>query len=469
MKPASSVLLRAVSVVLALSLALPAAAAQRSGVPFPQPGGFNLFSRDQDVQLGLQAEQEVNRQMPVLPESSPVTQYVQRLGRKLVAQLPDNAYQFTFHVVQQKDINAFALPGGPIYVNLGTIQAADNEAQLAGVLAHEASHVYMRHSTRQASKAVLAQVPLALVGGMVGGGIMGQLAQLGISFGVGSMFMKYSRDAESQADDVGARILYQAGYNPVEMANFFQKLESTGGARGPQFLSDHPNPGNREAAIRKEVASFPAKSFQGDSSSEFARAKQEAGGIKAYSAQEIAARAQQGQSGQAGAMSAPSRSDVIPSGSLRALQHSAFTVSYPSNWQVSGTESSAVTIAPAAGITQGAIAYGVMINGYSPERSRSLDDATHELINAIRQANPDLRVIGQGENITVNGVPGKSVDLIGASPIQEGGKAVRERDWLVAMQGRNGSIIYLVFISPDRDFTQLRPTFEEMLRSFRLR
>jgi Zn-dependent protease with chaperone function len=471
---ACSALTRTTALVLSVLLALPGAAVEKQtgAVSFPSPGGFNLFSREQDVQLGLQATQEINKQMPLLPDSSPVTQYVQRLGRKLAAQLPENPYQFSFHVVQEKDINAFALPGGPVYVNLGTIEAADNEAQLAGVLAHEISHVYMRHSTKQASKQVLAQVPLAVVGGMLGGGLMGQLAQLGIGFGVGSIFLKYSRDAESQADDVGARIMYKAGYNPVEMANFFEKLEQKGGQRGPQFLSDHPNPGNREAAIRKEIATFPRRSYQ-DNNAEFARIRREAEGIKAYTAQEIAQGAFKQQGGQAeqsgAAMQPPVRADVMPSGSFRTLRHSAFTVTYPDNWQVSGSTTSAVTIAPAAGVTQGAIAYGVIINGFTPERSASLDDATHELINSLRQSNPEMRAIGQGENIRVNGVPGKSVDLIGSSPLAEQGRALRERDWLVTLQARNGSVIYLVFISPDKDFPQLRPTFEQILRTFHLR
>src|SRR5207253_9454050 len=127
------------------------------------------------------------KQMPVLPDSSPVSRYVEQLGRRLERVIPQQyTWPYQFHVVQQKDINAFALPGGPIFVNLRTITAADNEAELAGVMAHEMSHVYMQHSTKMATRQALAQAPLALLGGMVGNGIIGQLAQLGISFGVNS-------------------------------------------------------------------------------------------------------------------------------------------------------------------------------------------------------------------------------------------------------------------------------------------
>src|SRR5215813_3212818 len=118
---------------------------------FPQPTGYNMFSVEQEVQLGKQAEAEADRQLPLLPGRNAVSDLVSTLGTKLARNLPENPYQFNFKVINQKEINAFALPGGPVRINLGTIQAAQNEAQVAGVLAHEIAHVYLRHSTRQAS------------------------------------------------------------------------------------------------------------------------------------------------------------------------------------------------------------------------------------------------------------------------------------------------------------------------------
>ena len=269
------------SAMLPILLLALATAAVAPSEPLLHPSGFNLFSKQQDIQLGQQNAAQVKKQMPVLPDSSPVVQYVQQVGRKLVATMPQPSYPYNFHVVQEKDINAFALPGGPIFVNLGTIQAADNEAQLAGVMAHEMSHVYLRHSTNMATK----QMPAELLAGLVGNSTLGKLAQLG----VGAFFLKYSRTDESQADANGARIMYNAGYNPVAMANFFKKLEQQGGASAPQFLSDHPNPGNRVAAVSKEIASFPARPFQ-QNTPQFQQAKQQSMGIKAYTAQEIQAR-----------------------------------------------------------------------------------------------------------------------------------------------------------------------------------
>ena len=130
-----------------------------------------------------------------------------------------------------------------------------------------------------------------------------------------------------------------------------------------------------------------------------------------------------------------------------------------------------MTIAPPSGVSQNAVAYGVMIANYQPEESGAkLDAATHELLASLRQSNPDLKQIGSDENIRVNGVAGKSVDLIGSSPIKDAqGKVLAERDWVVTTQRRDGIVLYLVFISPDKEFGSMRPTFEQMLRSLRLR
>lgn len=429
--------------------------------------GFDMFSSQEEVQAGQQASEEVRKQLPLLPDSSPITQYVQHLGAQLAAHAPGEKWPYSFHVVNQKEINAFALPGGPVYVNLGTIQATDNEAELAGVMAHEISHVVQRHGTRAASKQMMAQLPLSILGGLMGRGALSQVAQLGISFGVGSYFLRNSRQAESEADLLGTDIMYDSGFNPHAMADFFEKIEKEGGAGGPQFLSDHPSPGNRREAVSKEVNTLPRRSSYRSDSSEFLSVKQSVSGMQPLTAQQIAAQQKQGTSiSEAGGLS----SDVAPSKSRKTLNHSLFRIEYPDNWQIFGDQSSAITIAPRSGVSQEAIAYGVMINSYQPEGSANLDAATHQLIASLRQSNPDLREIGHDEDIRVNGMPGKSVDMIGTSPVQlQGGRAVSERDWLVTFQRSDGNLLYLVFISPDQDFGKLRPAFEEMLKSVHLK
>ena len=425
--------------------------------------GFNMFSAQEEVQAGQQSAAQVSKQLPILPDSDPVSVYVQRLGQQLAAHAPGEKWPYSFHVVNQKEINAFALPGGPVFVNVGTIQAADNEAELAGVMAHEISHVVQRHGTRAASKQMAAQLPLAILGGVMGQGALSQMAQMGLSFGVGSYFLKNSRKSESEADLLGTDIMYDTGFNPRAMADFFAKIQEQGGARGPQFFSDHPDPGNRAQAVAREVGTLPRKSNYRSDSAQFREVKQRVAGMNPLTAQQIAAR-------QTPALNA-SPAKVQPSTSLRTFSHRDFAISYPENWQVYGDQNSAVTIAPPSGVSQNAVAYGVMINTYQPEDANvSLDQAAHDLLASLRQSNPDLREIGHDENIRVNGVVGKSVDLIGNSPLRDqSGHPSQERDWLVAVMRSDGSLLYIVSIAPDKDFEGLRPTFEQMLKSLQLR
>ncbi|MBM3769228.1 MAG: peptidase M48 [Acidobacteria bacterium] len=209
--------------------------------------GWNLFSPDQDVQMGKEYAQEIERQFQIINDPA-LHNYVNRIGQRLVNGIEGQKFPFTFKVVNDPSINAFALPGGPMYVHTGLIAAADNEAQIAGVLGHEMGHVMLRHGTNQASKANLIQIPAMIAGGIFDkGGITGTLTQLGIGLGANSVLMKFSRTAENDSDLFGARLVHNAGYNPVELARFFEKLQAEGGrdSRFKEMFASHPNPGNR--------------------------------------------------------------------------------------------------------------------------------------------------------------------------------------------------------------------------------
>ena len=480
----SSASARAIAILLAFLMACPTwmLAAVGREPALPDPG--LAAPKDQQIELGQKAVGEVYKQMPVLPESHPLTRYVRSLGQKLDGVIPQQYnWPYQFHVIPQKDINAFALPGGPIFVNVGTILAADNEAELAGVIAHEMSHVYMQHSIKGMRKQGTTQAAGQILGGLLGavlGGTAGALANLGAQIGAGALSMKYSRADEAQADAIGAIIMYKAGYNPMRLAQFFEKLEKEGGGGGgPQFLSDHPNPGNRVQAVKAEIKDWPSRRYQ-DNSPQFSQVKQEGRSVRLYSAEEIQ---QMAKSGQIRNTSAPAgvptssggetggvpSSEVMPSGSFQNYQR-PFSMEYPSNWPpMPDQQSGTVVFAPQAGVSQTGIAYGVMVAQFQPQGANSLDDATQQLIAWLQQQNPGLKAAGNAQTIRVNGISGRSVDLIGQSPIAgANSQPLQERDWLVTLPGANGGVLYLVFIAPEKDFTQLRPTFEHMLKTFHM-
>src|SRR5438128_3954829 len=215
----------------------------------------NRFKPADDIRLGRQAAAEAEQQFPLLRDAE-VTAYVESVGQRLVASIPPEfrhpEFRFYFKVINARDINAFALPGGPMYVNRGMIEAARTEGEMAGVMAHELSHVALRHGTAQATKAqkysLLAGV-LGIGGTILGGPALGQLA----AAPVGVYFLKFSREYETEADVLGAQIMARAGYDPHDLANMIKTIERTSGGGRAGSLSDHSGPANRYARLNQEA------------------------------------------------------------------------------------------------------------------------------------------------------------------------------------------------------------------------
>jgi beta-barrel assembly-enhancing protease len=418
--------------------------------------GFNLFSPQQDVQVGKESAAQVDKQMPLVNDPK-VLQYVNSLGKKLASYAPHNnsEYAWQFRVVNSTEINAFALPGGFIYVNRGAIEAAENEAQLAGVMAHESGHVVMRHGTHMASQAMLAQAPLAILGGILGqsGSLTAQLAELGIGLGVNSLLLKNSRTAESQADEVGTYILYQAAYDPHAMAQFFQIIEKKYPQRTLQFFSDHPNPENRIKDVDAEIAKLgPPRGTKTDGP-EFEAIKR-----------------------RLAAMPPPPKGQGVPKANAQQpppsehmirFDGNVFALSYPDNWQVQQSEDG-VALFPPGGMVTGpegetAQAYGAAVSCYRPQQGNwGLVDATQELVESMRQSNPNLRVVQQ-TGMSLQGRSAVSTLLQNASPIE----GQRETDHLVTLR-QGDYLLALIFMAPEGAFESYRPTFDKMLESIEL-
>jgi predicted Zn-dependent protease len=218
----------------------------------------NKYTVAQDVQLGRQAAAQARQRLPMLHDAQ-VAAYVASVGRRLASAIPaelrHREFHYTFEVVNARDINAFALPGGPMFVNRGMLEAAGTEGQVAGVLAHELSHIVLRHGTAQASKATKYEIG-SLAGAVIGaiiGGRVGAVVSQGTRIGLGTAFMRFSREFERQADIEGSHLMARAGYDPGDMAAMFQIIARRSGSGGPEWLSDHPNPGNRSSYISREA------------------------------------------------------------------------------------------------------------------------------------------------------------------------------------------------------------------------
>jgi hypothetical protein len=210
--------------------------------------------------------------------------------------------------------------------------------------------------------------------------------------------------------------------------------------------------------------------------------------VPAYSAQEIADGAKTGEwarrnresgamrdlpagagtEGGTGTLADVSYQQIRPNENFTRLEQNAFSISYPANWRAYQGQDSSVTIAPQAGLTQGAVAYGVVIAALPERNYSSLETATDELIHNLQQSNPGLRKDSNAQRMTVAGRPGMSVELTGTSPIQRNGQPEPERDWLVTVKRPQDGALSLLFIAPEDDFAQLRPTYQKMLESLQL-
>jgi predicted Zn-dependent protease len=252
LKKAPTVVRRLLLASLFLLITLAAHAQTRVNPP------RNLLGVGADIELGRETARVVESESRLLHDAE-VSAYIDRLGRDLVAALPEQyrrrEFVYTFRLLDDAEPNAKALAGGIIYVNRGLIELARDEGELAGVLSHEISHVALRHVTAQVGKAMLAQMGVAVLGGVLGDGQKGQAAQFGAQAGLQLYLLKYSRDYETQADVLGAQIMARAGYHPSGMVSFFRRLEGEGGGRrAPRWLSSHPDLQSRAVRVTQEAA-----------------------------------------------------------------------------------------------------------------------------------------------------------------------------------------------------------------------
>jgi len=452
--------------VLVITLTATTVAAQTKVTP-PK----NKYTPEQDVQIGREAAAEVREKYPIIDDSQ-VRNYLERLGDRLVEAAPreylHQAFEYSFTPVNLKDINAFALPGGPMFVNRGMIEAAGGEGEVAGVMAHELAHVLLRHGTANATKAQGFQIGAlagAIAGAVIGGG-WGEAISTGSQLGLGTWLLKYSREYEKQADLVGAQIMARAGYDPRDLARMFETIQKQGGGSPPQWLSSHPNPGNRTQYITAEAAQLriaPRPDPGG-----FLQVKTR---LASMGPARTMADVERGTAGSGGGASRTSVGTVgepvpPPSRQYRTVQGGQlFQASVPANW-TPVQSNNAVKYVPQNGYGdyrgQVTLTHGVEL-GSTRAASPNLNAATQTLIEGFVRGNDGMRIAGQQERLRLANRNAILTPLDGRSAL--GG---RERVDVYTTLLADGNLFYYLTVVPERDAGTYQPAFDRVTRSIRL-
>lgn len=431
--------------------------------------GFNLFSPEQDIELGKRSAAEIARQVPLMRDEATVN-YVRQLGAKLASKASGEKFPYQFNVVATRDVNAFALPGGFIFVYAGAIASAKNEGELAGVIAHEIAHVALRHGTNQASKAYLAKAGLGVIGAIAGSGDNPDLGRVVDSIGgagANMILLRFGRTAETQADLEGARIMAEAGYDPRDMAGFFQTLQAQGGQRVPEFLSDHPDPGNRVAEINNVLPSLPMSANPVRDTDAFQQTKARLTGRAAglTSAREPTRKGPRNPEDiEPGVRPEP------PAPSFKRFQarDNSFAFEYPQNWDAlsAGNDQNLIFAPPGAYGQKGEAIYvthGVFV-GTLPAPSNNLEQANRIFVEEQIKINPDFRIERSPQRVSFSGREGYATVVSGPSTVT----GVTEVDIIYTTATADGKLFYLITMAPEEEFENYQQTFQQMIASLRL-
>ena len=436
-------------------LAIPAMAASQTVIETPD----NKYSIEEDVEIGQDAAAQVRDQLEPL-ENDAVEYYAARLGARLVENIPEQfvhpEFQYTFEVVDVDGINAFALPGGPMFLHRGMLEAALKEGGIAGVMAHEISHVALRHGTAQATRGQKFQwgALAGTIAGAIIGGTAGRAVIEGTRFGLGAFFLKYSREFEREADLLGSQIMARAGYDPRDLATMFELIEEQNRTGAPEWLSSHPNPGNRPEYIAAEAELLTIEDPVTDTS-EFERIR------ASLSNDEETPPATAGRQPPAGAR--PELPDIaVQNYEVAGL----YAVDVPQNWiELPGDES--ITFAPEGGYlrtrNQSSFSHGVQI-GMTERGELNLTQAHDAFITSLRDGNPALEVTAGAQQAYLADRRAYLTILANFSEAT----GWRETVMITTTILPDGRMFYLIAVSPEDEYGEYSQTFGQVARSIRL-
>lgn len=435
----------------------------------------NRYTPQQDVEIGREAAAEVRKELPIIKDEV-IAEHLDRLGKQLVNAAPTEfnhpVFQYSFTPVNLKDINAFALPGGPMFVNRGMFEAARGEGEVVGVMAHELSHVLLRHGTANATKAQgfqLGALAGAIAGAVIGGG-WGQVISQGSQFGLGTWLLKYGREYEKQADLLGAQIMARAGYDPRDLGRMFETIQKQTGNGAPEWMSSHPDPGNRSAYIAKEAQALQISSRTTNNAGFDAVRSRLSSLPPAQAMADVAKRSEGagGDGGTGGVVAGRVGEPVArPSTQYRTAQGGRlFVVQVPMNWQ-NIASNSAIKFVPQNGYGdyngETVFTHGAEV-GVTRPSSTDLGDATIALVESFRRSNPDLRTQGSTKQIRLASRTGLAVPMVNRSAL--GGVEYVE---LYTTLLRDGNLFYVATIVPERESSAYQPAFSRLLSSLRLK
>jgi Zn-dependent protease with chaperone function len=440
----------------------------------------NKYTPQQDVQLGNEAAAQVRQKMPLVGDQQ-VQTYVSEIGRRLVAAIPPEfqhpEFHYTFQVVDAKDENAFALPGGSMFICRGMVEGVKNDGELAGVLAHELSHVSLRHGTAQATRATpyeIGAIAGQILGGILGG-TAGQVISTGSQFGISTAFLRFSREYEKQADLLGSHIMARAGYDPRDMAAVFQMLEQQGGPGAPEWLSDHPNPGNRVAYITAEAKNLQVTNAL-HSTGELPTVQTDLRSLPpAQTMAQLEKDAQNGNpqgnrtiGGNAGGSQPVGTTGSFPatSTSYRTYnQPGVFRVNVPDNWQaVSGNNSVRFSPEGASGQANGQQAFllGVEV-GLAGLQAADLQSASQQFVQQLTAVNPNLRPQSDFQSTTLDGRQALRMAFNNTNDAGQPETVVLQTTLL-----DDGNLFYALDVAPSNQFATYQPVFRRVGGSIRL-
>lgn len=447
-------------------LAMPLFAIAQTRIEIPK----NKYKIEDDQKIGREYSVQVEQQLPILNDRES-TNYIQNVGDNLERSIPSQyrqpRFNCVFKIVNARDINAFALPACYLYVNRGMIEAANNEGEMAGVMAHEISHAMLRHATAQATRQSnpLNQIlgAAAILGGAI---VLGQTgAAIGQTLYSGIFVNPYSREYETQADILGAQIMANAGYDPRDLANMFKTIERESGGSGPEWFSTHPSPANRYQNINREadmlrVSDNPIKITRG-----FERIKSRFRSMpRAKSMKEIEDEYNRNKQGQNQSTNGRYEDRVeYPSSRTRVFTSGNWIqMNVPENWKESQGDT-IIQFAPDGAYGNQGITHGAMI-GVEQSQTRDLGQATQNYVNGVLQANSYLRQQSNYSRTTISGRSAYTTILSGTSPVTGRTEIATVYTTLL----RTGQLFYVVTVSPSDESSRYNYTFRNMIRSIRL-